>query len=68
MKRSVDEATRVKKVAQITGKNRRTIKRVINGDYDNDEIMNTYMFLLENENRVFETTKKRFLRGAFSVN
>ena len=46
------------KTAIITGKSTRQVARVISGDSENEKVMEVYMFLNENENKLLAAAKK----------
>lgn len=48
-KRDSENATRVKRTAELCRVSTRTVERVINGDQKNEEVLSTYMFLAEGE-------------------
>jgi hypothetical protein len=47
--RDAETATRVKRTAELRGCSVRHVYRVILGDRQDEEVMNTYMFLAEGE-------------------
>lgn len=55
--RSAQQASRVQKTADLTGLSVRQVYRVINGKSDNEEVMQTYMFLAEGENELIRQVK-----------
>ena len=57
-KRNSEVAVRVQKTAIITGKSTRQVARVISGDSENEKVMEVYMFLNENENKLLAAAKK----------
>lgn len=58
IKRDSEIATRVKKVAELTGFSRRYVYMVINADRYNEDVMNMYMQLQEGENALLMAVKK----------
>lgn len=56
-KRDAVLASRVKKTAKITGVSDRQVRRVINGESKNEEILSTYMFIQEGENKLLREAK-----------
>ncbi len=57
VKRNAWQASLVQKTAEITGFSGRHVRRVINGEFDNELIMNTYMKLYEGENELLKEVK-----------
>lgn len=57
-KRSAKLAARVQNTAELTGFTKDYVYAVINGDRENEEIMTTYMFLYEEENKLMKNIKK----------
>lgn len=57
IKRESWQASLVRKTADLTGLSTRQVRRVINGDCDNQLVMSTYMTLWEGENTLLETVK-----------
>jgi len=63
-KRDIERAARVKKTAEIVGVSERHVRRVLSGDHDNDEIIATYMELLELEQAAYQTARQNHLLAA----
>lgn len=57
-KRDAEMAYRVKRVAELTGKNPASVYRILRGDRNNEEVFTTYMELLERDNQLMEEVKK----------
>ena len=57
-KRSAKLAARVQKTAEITGFTTDYIYLVIKGDRKNNDVMQTYMFLHEGENKLLRAAKQ----------
>lgn len=57
IKRESWQASLVRKTADLTGFSERYVRMVINGERDNQLVMNTYMTLWEGENTLLETVK-----------
>ncbi|HEX8313917.1 MAG TPA: hypothetical protein VF609_02930 [Flavisolibacter sp.] len=60
----IDRASRIQKTARIVGVSIRTVQRVLKGDQVNDEVLATYMDLLEKEQDAFESAKENHLLAA----
>ncbi|RXK57692.1 hypothetical protein ESA94_19390 [Lacibacter luteus] len=58
IKRDSEIATRVKKIAELTGFSRRYVYMVINSDRHNEDVMSLYMQLQEKENALLLEVKK----------
>ena len=58
VKRNVWQAALVRKTADITRKSTRQIRRVINGECENEEVMSVYMMLAEGENELLKSVKE----------
>jgi hypothetical protein len=56
-KRNIIQAARVQKTRDLTGKSARHIRRVINGECENEEVMMVYMELAEGENKLLQAVK-----------
>jgi predicted regulator of amino acid metabolism with ACT domain len=56
--RDSEKATRVKKVAELTGVSPRQVYRVIRGDESNDAVLRVYMQLTEGENLLLQAVKE----------
>lgn len=56
--RSAEQANRVAKTATICRVSPRQVRRVINGECENDYVMEIYMSLVEGENKLLEEVKK----------
>ena len=56
--RDTIRAARVKKTAGIIGVSERTVRRVINGDTDNENVMSAFMLITEGENKLLNEVKK----------
>ncbi len=57
-KRDAERAARVHKTAECLGVSTRHVNKVLNMDYDDDEVVCTYMTLLEGENKLLAAVKK----------
>lgn len=57
-KRSAKVAARVQNVAELTNYSTDHVYAVISGDAENEEIMTTYMFLYEEENKLLKAAKE----------
>lgn len=57
-KRSAKMAARVQNTAELTGFSTDYVYAVISGERDNEEIMITYMFLYEEENKLLKAAKE----------
>lgn len=62
--RDAVKAARVKKVNKITGVSERQIYRVINGEQENEEVVEVFMELTEREEQVFEDIRTNRLLEA----
>jgi len=56
-KRSAIKAAMVQKTAEIAGVDTDTVYAVINGTRNNEEVMTTYMFLQDGENKLMQVVK-----------
>jgi len=56
-KRSAKLAARVQNTAELTGFTKDYVYAVISGDRENEEVMTTYMFLYEEENKLLKAAK-----------
>lgn len=56
-KRDAVLTSRVKKTAKITGVSDRYVRMIINGERTNDEVLSTYMFIQEGENKLLQQAK-----------
>jgi hypothetical protein len=56
-KRDAVLTSRVKKTAEITGVSNRYVRMVINGEYRNEDVLSTYMFIQEGENKLLREAK-----------
>jgi len=62
--RDAEKASRIKKVSRITGVSERQVYRVLAGDQTNEEVLATYMDLLEKEKEAFEAARENHLLSA----
>lgn len=51
-KRCALTASKIKLTAKLTGVSDRQVRRVINGDSRNEDVLSTFMFLQEGENEL----------------
>lgn len=56
--RSAEHAYRVKRTADITGLKTDTVYKIIRGVRENEEVITTYMELLERDNTLLNEVKK----------
>lgn len=56
-KRDAVVASRVNKTAKITGVSNRYVRMVINGEYRNEDVLSTYMFIQEGENKLLREAR-----------
>lgn len=57
-KRNAKTAARVQHTAELTGYGTDYVYKVINGERENEEIMQTYMMLYEGENKLLQSVKE----------
>jgi hypothetical protein len=57
-KRDSEVATRVKRTAELTGVDVRSVYRVLNGDQKNEIVLSTYMQLQEGETLLMQAVKE----------
>jgi len=60
-KRSAKLAARVQKTAELTGYTADYVYKVLNAVRENEDVMTTYMFLYEGENKLMQAAKKLVL-------
>ncbi len=56
-KRDAVLTSRVKKTAEITGVSNRYVRMIINGERQNEDVLSTYMFIQEGENKLLREAK-----------
>lgn len=56
--RAADRAAIVQKVADLHEITPRHVRRILNGESENEEVIGTYMFLLQGQNLLLESAKK----------